>query len=165
MAGQLQANFSGFREIEAALLRLPKELAETVEKDVLRQGMVPVRKAAKKHLMKSKKTGLLTKSLGLNVRRVRKKGQTTNRYTARVGPRGGFRKQVGVHLSGKKAGKPKFQDPTKYAHLVEYGTSHSAAKPFIRPAVDECQGQIAEAMAKGYEKGLDKVVRKIRSRK
>ena len=31
-------------------------------------------------------------------------------------------------------------DPFKYVHLVEFGTRHSAAHPFLRPAFDENKG-------------------------
>jgi HK97 gp10 family phage protein len=61
--------------------------------------------------------------------------------------------------------KPEKANPVKYANLVEYGTSRSPAKPFIRPAIESSQGAIIEGMANGYAKGMDKVIKKIRSRK
>lgn len=146
---------TGTRELLAALEALPKELRRSVESGALRAGMAPVRKSARALLNQSKDTGLLQKSLGLTVKKSRKGGQ----YTARVGPRSGFAQVV------MKNGKPKKVNPVKYAHLVEYGTSRSAAKPFIRPAVEANEGRIIDEMAKGYEKGMDKVIRKIRSRK
>jgi HK97 gp10 family phage protein len=158
---------TGFKELEAALLKLPPELAKTVEAAALRAGMVPVRKAAIGYAGKSKRTGLLQKSIGLTVRRIRRKMQYVNRYTARVGPRGGFRQPL-LTPSGKQAtrkGRPAFQDPRYYAHLVEYGTAKHPAQPFIRPALEAVQGEILAAMAKGYAKGMDRVVRKIRSKK
>lgn len=33
-----------------------------------------------------------------------------------------------------------------YAHFVEYGTSHSAAKPYMRPAFDEQKPNVLERM-------------------
>jgi len=165
---------TGFKELEAALLKLPKELAAIAEASALREGMKPVHKAAKSFAVKGKgpHAGLLAKSIGLTVRRVRKKGQAINRYTARVGPRGGFRVSLGTAIARKtKGNKVKGQpyevikDPRFYAHLVEYGTSHSAAKPFIRPALASCESKIIEGLQKGYALGMVKVIRKIRSSK
>jgi HK97 gp10 family phage protein len=165
---------TGFKELEAALLKLPKELAHIAEAAALREGMKPVHAAAKSFAVKGKgpQAGLLAKSIGLTVRRVRRKLQYQNRYTARVGPRGGFRVSLGTAIARKTKGNKvkgqpyeKIKDPRFYAHLVEYGTSHSAANPFIRPALASCESKIMEGLQRGYEKGLAKVVAKIRSRK
>jgi len=94
--------------------------------------------------------------LGLMVKKTRK-GQ----LTARVGARSGFTQMV----TRKGRTKPEKANPVKYANLVEYGTSRSPAKPFIRPAIESSQGAIIEGMANGYAKGMDKVIKKIRSRK
>jgi len=160
-----QINLTGFKELEAALLKLPVELAKTVEADALRYGMIPVRKAAQQYAKGTKDTGQLYKSLGLTVRRVRKKGQAINRYTARVGPRGGFGITLGTKTKGKNKGKPIRRDPRFYAHLIEYGTSKVPARPFIRPAIESSQSAIIAGLAKGYEIGMAKVVKKIRSNK
>jgi HK97 gp10 family phage protein len=162
---QSQINLTGFRGLEAALLKLPAELAKTVEADVLRGGMTPVRKAAQTYAKRIRDTGQLYKSIGLTVRRVRKKGQNVNRYTARVGPRGGFGITLGTKTKGKNKGKSIRRDPRFYAHLIEYGTSRQPARPFIRPALASSESAIIAGMAKGYEKGMAKVVRKIRSNK
>jgi len=147
---------SGMRELSKALDALPKELRRTVESSALRAGMAPVRKAARSNLGRSKDTGLLQKSLGLTVKKTRK-GQ----LTARVGARSGFTETV----TRKGSNNPEKANPVKYSHLVEYGTSHSAAKPFIRPAVESSEGAMLKGIADGYDKGIDKVVKKIRSRK
>lgn len=154
---------TGFRELEAALLKLPPELAKIAEASALRYGMIPVRRAAINHANAAKDTGLLRKSIGLTVRRVRRKMQYVNRYTARVGARGGFRVPKGFVTRGKNKGKAKFQDPRNYAHLVEYGTSKFPARPFIRPAVEANDDAIMAGLQKGYEKGMERVVKKIRS--
>lgn len=153
---QKAIKLDGMKELQRAIERLPKELQRTVEASALRAGMGPVRKAARANLNKSKDSGLLQKSLGLTVRKTRR-GQ----LTARVGARSGFTQMV----TRKGSSKPIKANPTKYAHLVEYGTSKSAAKPFIRPAIDSSEGQIIAEMAKGYDKGMTKVVKKIRSKK
>lgn len=167
---------TGFKELEAALLKLPPELAKIAEAWALREGMKPVKAAAERFAVrgKGKHGGLLAKSIGLTVRRIRRKLQYVNRYTARVGPRSRFRVSLGMAIARKdnpKRNRVKGQayevikDPRYYAHLVEYGTSRAPAKPFIRTALDSCESQIMAGLQKGYEKGMERVVRKIRSKK
>ena len=140
----------GVRDLSRALDRLPIELQRSAERAVLRAGAKPILKAAKSKVVKA--SGLLKKSLGTNVKKL--KGETT----ARVGPRKGYSGKV------KRGNREVFQNPSKYSHLVEYGTSHSAAKPFIRPAVDSTQGEVVGAMAAGLDTHLTKVVRKLKTR-
>jgi HK97 gp10 family phage protein len=158
---------TGLNELRVALEKLPKEMQRTTETTALREGMKPVLKTARSLAPKGKgdHSGLLKKSIGMNVRKSR--GQVT----ARVGPRSGFKKSLGTKIArvtkGKRvAGQPyeAFKDPVKYAHLVEMGTSRQPARPFIRPAVESNTGAITEGLAKGYAKGLEKAVRKLRKR-
>jgi HK97 gp10 family phage protein len=55
---------------------------------------------------------------------------------AKIGPRKGkkFRVAIGTKTKGKNKGKPKYNSPSKYKKFVEFGTKHSAARPFMRPA-------------------------------
>lgn len=148
MANQQTIEIKGLESIIRRLNSLPENLKKSGEKAALRAGGAPIRKAAKRRAKSSKDTGLLLKSIGLNVKTV--KGITS----VRVGPRKGFR-QI-VQRTDKRTGK-KYEvmsDPSNYGHLVEYGTSHSTAKPFIRPAVDETKGEVLAAMAAGLEKHL-----------
>jgi HK97 gp10 family phage protein len=154
---------TGTKEIQQALNRLPIELQRSAETAVLRAGAKPINKLARAKA--PKQSGLLKKSIGINVKKVR--GVTS----ARVGARKGWRVEVGEKeiTVGKIIRKRKkvkvYKDPTKYSHLVEYGTSHSAAKPFIRPAVEQSGNQVIDAMAEGYDKYLGRVVNRIKSRR
>ena len=153
--GQFKMEFKGIPDLVRNLQTLPDKLQKSAEKAVLRAGAVPIRKAAKRNAAKSKDTGLLMKSIGLSVKKV--KGTTS----ARVGPRS---MRQTVTRTNKKTGR-KYQeiaDPNKYSHLVEYGTAHSAAKPFIRPAVDQTQDEILSAMATGLDKHLTRQVAKLK---
>lgn len=136
------------------LKSLPDNLKKSGEKAALRAGGVPIRKAAKANAQKSKDTGLLMRSIGLNVKTV--KGFTS----VRVGPRKGFRQAV--ERTDPRTGKKRIEmaDPSNYSHLVEYGTSHSVAKPFIRPAADSAKGEVLAAMATGLSKHLARAAKK-----
>lgn len=156
--GQVILKFSGVNDVVNYLNSLPDSIRGRVEKAMLRGGGVPIRKAAKRHAAKSKDTGLLQKSIGLSVKTI--KGVTS----VRVGPRS---MRQTVTRTNKKTGK-KYQeiaDPNKYSHLVEYGTAHSPAKPFIRPAIDETQDQILDAMALALDKHLTRHAAKARKLK
>lgn len=74
--------------------------------------------------------GLLRKSLGYKVKYYTRTGSAV----AICGPRSRFRVQIGVVSRGPRKGQPVFANPQKYAHLVELGTRHSGARPFLKPA-------------------------------
>lgn len=156
----------GINTVLRAIDRLPEELRKGAEKKVLQSAGAVIRKAAKSNApVRSKveaaqgwQPGLLKKSIGLNVKKVR------GTYTARIGPRTGFRRVVGIRESGENAGNPYFQDPTKYSHLVEYGTSRAPARPFISPAVERTKSAVVNEMANGLDKYLTRAVARLRRR-
>lgn len=154
----MKIELSGIKEIQAALSQLHPKLMRSAEKAVLRAGAEPIKKAAKIYAERSRDSGILIKSISVNVKTI--KGVTD----ARIGPSTGER-QV-VTRKNKKTGKKtvRIANPNKYSHLVEYGTSHSAAKPFIRPAIDSAQGETFDAMAKGLEHHLTKTLAKVKSK-
>lgn len=163
--GQFKLEFKGIRELVRNLESLPDKLQKSAEKAVLRAGASPIRKAAKAKAPSGKgpHAGLLKRSIGLSVKKV--KGITS----ARVGPKTGFRVSLGMKIARKTKGKrvkgqpyEAFKDPSFYSHLVEYGTSHSAAKPFIRPAVDQTQSEVLSAMADGLDRHLTRQVAKLK---
>jgi len=164
---------SGFKELDMALSKLPEELARTTEAAALREGGKPIRREviARAPTGKGKEAGLLKRSIGLNVRKNKKGSAEKGRYTARVGPRTGFKIAVGTAVATVTKGKRKkgerytvYKDPTKYAHLVELGTSHSAADPFIRTGSEAAESEVINGLARGYEKGLAKAVDKLRKK-
>ena len=151
-------DIKGLNEIKRKLERLPDELSKKVEAMALRDAMKPTAKAAKQNAAAIKDTGLLSKSIGLNVRKMKKSGPGKGTYSARVGPRSGFKTTV----KRKGSNKETVANPAKYAHLVELGTSHSPAQPFIRKAVESTEGQMLNALAAGYDRGLANAIRKIK---
>lgn len=146
------------KEIQAALRALPVEMQRAAEVASLRGGAKVISDKAKSNAPVSQDgpfPGLLRESIGFNVKKMR------GEYSARIGPRTGFAKTIGTRTKGKNAGKPKLKIPNKYAHLVELGTSHSAANPFLRPAAISTQGEVVEGMANSYRKHLDRVAKRI----
>lgn len=68
---------------------------------------------------------------------------------------------VGAKLSKNSKGvfKGKRTD-AYYTHMVEYGTAHSAATPFIRPAVQATQGAVLSGAVKVFKRNVDAEIRK-----
>jgi HK97 gp10 family phage protein len=139
---------TGIRELRRTIERLPAELKKRAEVPVLRAGAKPIYTAAKRKVPTGtgESPGLLKRALGITVKKV--KGS----YSARVGARTGYDVRL---KNGKK------KDPSKYIHLVELGTRHSAPRPFIRPAIDSSKGQVLEAMSDGLEKHLHRTAKRL----
>ena len=162
----MSARITGMNELSRRLQRLPVALQRSAETAVLRAGAKPITKAAKGRapVGTGRHSGLLKKSIGARVKKVR--GITS----ARIGPRTKMAVSLGTKIARKTkgnrvAGQPyeAMKDPNKYAHLVEFGTSHSAAKPFIRPALDSSRNEAFEAMREGYRTHLVRVVNRLRN--
>ena len=142
----------GISDLQKALNKLPAEMQKTVEVSALRDGGKQILAAAKSKCPTGD-NGLLKKSLGVTVRK-NKRGAMRGKYTARIGARSGF----AITKGNKRI------DPSKYSHLVELGTSHSAAKPFIRPAIEAASDKVVGALIEGYDRGLSRAVAKLRKK-
>lgn len=156
----------GIKNLQRSLASLPDALQKAAEKAVLRSGGKIIEKSAKSKVPTSTQfylhSGLLRDSIGTNVKKVR--GITS----ARIGPRKGFRVKIGTAVARKTKGKKtkgetydKFQDPLRYSHFIELGTSRAPAKPFIRPALEATKGDVIGAMSDGLDKHLTRVAKRL----
>ncbi len=144
----------GDKELRRKLEKLGKANNRSRNK-VIRQAvsfsMTPVSKAAKTNLRPGHgfDTGLLKKSIGKKTKTY--KGVT---FIAVVGPRKGFKKEVEVN------GTLVTRNPSKYAHLVEFGTRHSRAFPFLRPALLENKATVESRLRQRLSHGLVREAKK-----
>jgi HK97 gp10 family phage protein len=119
-------------------------------------------------------SGLLKQSIKSTVTKmVSGKVYVDPKVYAAKGEKTGGEYQI-VKLKGKKKGlskadiksqitaaageDAKYHRPAKYAHLLEFGTKHAKAKPFMRPALDESRKAvlgIIEVSAKEELKKLE----------
>lgn len=152
------AKIQGLKEVQAALKALPVAMQRQAEAAVLRGGGKVIADKAKANCT-AVDQGDLKKSIAFNVKRFR------GSYSARVGPRAGIKKQVGTYSRGKKAGQARYKNPVKYSHLIEFGTAHSAAKPFLRPAMESSRNEVVSAMLSSYRKHLDKIAKRVAKRR
>lgn len=96
-------------------------------------------------------SGLLRKSM---THKVKVKGDVA---FAMAGPRRGMKRQVGTRQRGKAAGKPIFQDPAKYGHLVERGhggRSPAPPHPFVRAAWEAGSKEASATVARVLTEGI-----------
>lgn len=146
-----------------------------VKNRALKRGMTKVArlgaKLTKAHLGSTRKlrsrddrgTGQLKKSIG---QKVYMKGGTV---VTIIGPRTGFKIQVGTRTRGgkkSKPGDPIYHDPAKIAHLVEFGHAgpHPApAHPFMRPAWRELKPEVYPIMAREVQVEIEKQAAKGRT--
>jgi HK97 gp10 family phage protein len=129
----IKARFEGVQSAIQALDGLDKKIRRKgIRKAALAAGTI-ILKAAKGRVVKE--TGLLRKSLGKKV-----KVYTKGVGVAVVGPRVGFKQEV------TRRGVKVWSNPVRYAHLVELGTGRTAAKPFLKPALDATRKQVEDAM-------------------
>lgn len=139
------------RKMQRALVKLGRESrARTVLAKSLRPAASPINKAAKANARGFAQSGLLWKSIGIVVRRYKATGQVL----AVIGPRRGFKQTVEV-----------VRNPTKYAHLVEFGTKHSRAKPFLRPAYDSNRRRAMTIFRSEFWKHFRKEVARVRMKR
>lgn len=98
----------------------------------------------------NKSTGTLAKSMGRKVKIYRQSGAAVGI----VGPRKGFARTVRL-----KTGREVYMDPVKYAHLVEFGTRRSRAKPVMRPAWDSTKVESGQAMTAILKDGIEEAAK------
>lgn len=124
--GFIEWNFSGVEEMKKLLKQLPEKAAKRVLRNATRSAANVIKKEAAKRVVV--RTGKLKKSLKV----VESNYRDANGVRFRIGP------------------------TQFYAHLVEFGTTHSQAKPFLRPAYDESKQKVVDQMAKMMAKGIER---------
>ena len=115
-----------------------------IARPAMREASGQIRKAAKA------KAPTLSGSLKKSIKNVVRTGK--NGVYAVIGPAAGF----ATELDGK------VNDPLKYAHLVENGTTNAPPHPFLRPAFDSIDSEaiIARRMRQELEKEASRGAKK-----
>ena len=121
----------GLRDIVKKLEGLPPKVETRVVKVALYAGAVVIRDLARSRVPVN--TGALKSRIIAKSKPIR---------------RGVFWASAGVAKGEFTTGRRAGRQPRRYAHLVEFGTAHSAAQPFIRPAADREEEIFAEIIAK-----------------
>ena len=126
------SEIKGAAEMARVLRALPGKIGDRLLANAVRAGGRVILKEAKRRV--PVKTGRLRDSL------VVKKDRT----------RPGV---VVVHVGATYA--------ARHAHLVEFGTVHSAARPFLRPAFDETAGEALAKIGDTLGRGIERAAAKL----
>jgi HK97 gp10 family phage protein len=133
----MKTDFSirGAKEMERLLKELGPNLAAKVGDQALRAGAKPIIEEAKR--LVPVKSGALRDSITVATERKR---NADNQRMVLIG----------------------FKKPhSRRAHLTEFGTVHSVAKPFMRPALDGKAGEALNEMGRVLAKGIEREAKKL----
>jgi HK97 gp10 family phage protein len=133
----------GFTDVRRQLEGLPKSIVNKVVRRAVYAGATVVRNAAREKVPVD--TGALKASIVARANK-NKKGEISA--------------SVGIVRRVYKRGNKKGQQSRRYAHLVEFGTAHSAAQPFMRPAMDTRIDEILDTTAAKMREGIGEEARK-----
>lgn len=135
MADIVNFEIKGAKEMERLLKELGPQVANKVGDQAVRAGARPIVEEAKR--LVPVRTGQLRDSITTQVDR---RSGGDNERVALIG----------------------FKRPaSSRAHLVEFGTSHSAPRPFMRPALDSKHREALEEMGKVMARGITREARKL----
>lgn len=142
---KIQAKVTGVEACLRKLENIKQSVRNKAERKMVTKASVPVVKAGKAHAPVREKSGGIKvvgttrKSWGKKI----KKGK--HGYMAVIGPRRGFKRQIGTRLRGgrkSKAGDPIMHDPAKVAHLVKQNVQ--AAERALSQTINQAQSIMAQ---------------------
>ena len=145
------SNLTGFKELAAALLELPKRVAKNGLRAAVGAGAGVIRKEAR--VRAPKDTGEMAKDILIKRERDTSGGDTfTARYSVFV-------------LSGKKSRlkgqKRNVQRDSYYWRFVELGTSKMAAQPFMRPAYEGKKEEAVKVIGEKLDQRIQAAAREL----
>lgn len=140
-------SLDGEKKLRRKLERLPAKVQTVIERKGLRAASSPMVKEMKRRVPVDEK--VLKRSIGRRFR--------TRRGVPMViiGPRRNRRTVITT-----EDGATVVRWPTKYAHLIEFGTRHSPAQPFMRPAFEATKSQAIKLLADKIREEIESQARK-----
>lgn len=153
MAKILTFNLTGFDHAMKRMKKLRSEIRDKAGRNALRKGSAIVANAAREAavMVDDPETGRRIRD---NIRL-----QFASRHYRNTGE---IMYRVGV--STKRGRIPKGNPDegprgnTPHWHLIEFGTEHSRAQPYMRPALSENINQVIEKVANELDNELDKIL-------
>ena len=130
----IEMDITGFEDVARYLDKIDVKTRTRIIQPALRRELRPI--VTEERATVPVRFGLLKRSLGIKMKRFRG-GRI---LWSRVGPRGGSRFAGAFVIGGRVAdgiiegGRRVNADPRRYAHLVEFKTANTSAKPFAEPA-------------------------------
>lgn len=159
----------GLKELGERLKALPKEIA-SARGGPLRVALAKVARAIRDEAKARApvKTGNLRDNIILVRNRDPKSMGATEAYhvtvRSRTSKKTDTRKYANTRRNRRlnRVGQEyKAQSPLFYARFQEFGTSHQAARPFLRPAFESMKGQLGTMFRDELSVAIERAVRKI----
>lgn len=145
----VKVQVDGLKPLLDKLAGMKRGVRNRVLRPAIRKAYRPVVQAAK--ALVPTDTGWLKKSLTAKVTTSRRAGVVTGI----VGPRTKF-----VKVFTTATGRQVKRWATKYAHLVEFGTTHSRAKSFLMAGFRTAKTQVESILRREIEEGIEREARK-----
>ena len=143
MPGRIDFDIQGAAEMERLLKELGPRAAVNAGRPALVAGARPIVEEAKRLVPVD--TGDLRDAIAVDA---------SSRRQGLAAAVGG---EIGISIG--------FTKPTsRRAHLTEFGTAHSAAHPFMRPAMEAKAGDALDAMGHSLQKGIESEAAKLAKR-
>ena len=130
----IAVHVTGANDTAATLAQISKICKKWARKTI-NEGTKQILRTAKPRT--AVRTKRLKKSLGRKVKTHRGSGTTYGL----VGPRTGYA------VAG--------DDPVKRAHFIEKGTRHAAARPFLRPSLEDYRTKFVDELGKDVNEGIE----------
>lgn len=123
---------TGAKELQAKLAKLPKKVANKIQRQGIRKGAKIIQEEARR--LVPRKSGLLRKSIKVRVPKKKRRGE--------------------IIISVQTGSLGDFKGKSFYGAFVEYGTSKMAARPFMRPAADNKKQAATDAIVQSIREGI-----------
>lgn len=179
MARTVSRSVTGLEGISEMLKRIPVDLRTRILRDAVEAAALPIQASAKRYARKSVRTGALYASI--SVKTVTAKGLSQASATAIVGPSRDRFLVGGVRVPDFNGQRRKWggEQPSRYAHLIEFGhavrqpkkgtstrkgtalrpadgkMTFVAPRPFMRPALRDNEGKTLRIMAQVISEGIE----------
>ncbi|MGL4711663.1 MAG: HK97-gp10 family putative phage morphogenesis protein [Shewanella sp.] len=153
MPAKFDFSLIGLKEVKAKMNKVSQTVLDTGTRTALRKAAGIVKKAAQENSLNvdDPKT----------VRRIR--DNITLQFASKLNRKNGvIMYRVGVASNRGRIPTPNADEGargnTPHWHLVEFGTEHTQAQPFMRPALANNINQVTEKFVTEFEKELDKAL-------
>ncbi len=151
----IEIKVTGIEPVARAIERLPEEVRRKIMSKAMKDAVQTIQEAAKNRARVGPPGwGVLREAI---ITQVRRNGTV---FMGKVGVDSSVNIPVGTFTRGRRVGQEKTERPSRIAHLLEFGSSHAAPYPFLRPALDaQAKNALARLMA-NLNEALDAYVEK-----
>jgi len=164
---QKWVNIFGDVQVIQNLRRLESKIERKIVRKAIAKGLKPIVKLAKQNARE--KTGLLRSAIKSKVTKMVSgkvyvdpmvfavKNSNTGGKFKEVkirGPMRGMKYRDLIKGLEKHGGATEVIKPAKYAHLLEFGTKHARARPFMRPALQQSRASALSEIENEARKGI-----------